>query len=111
VPRLLSVSLEKSSYGNDGEGRGVCPYVVLRARFKFQDLQCGLLLSCLIVSVGSSSHEVTHTKESILQNARSRLGNFREDEVEVALGEIAKIARLRLRDLVETGSGARAKRR
>jgi OHCU decarboxylase len=51
-----------------------------------------------------------HTKESILQNARSRLGNSREDEVEVALGEIAKIARLRLRDLVEAGSGERARR-
>ncbi len=42
-----------------------------------------------------------HTKESILQNARSRLQNSREEEVETALGEIAKIARLRLQDLVE----------
>jgi OHCU decarboxylase len=42
-----------------------------------------------------------HTKESILQNARSRLQNSREEEVEIALGEIAKIARLRLQDLVE----------
>ena len=43
-----------------------------------------------------------HTKESILQNARSRLENSREEEVEIALGEIAKIARLRLHELVET---------
>jgi 2-oxo-4-hydroxy-4-carboxy--5-ureidoimidazoline (OHCU) decarboxylase len=42
-----------------------------------------------------------HTKESILQNAQSRLENSREEEVEIALGEIAKIARLRLQDLVE----------
>jgi OHCU decarboxylase len=44
-----------------------------------------------------------HTKESILRNARSRLGNAREEEVETALGEIAKIAHLRLQDLVESG--------
>ena len=44
-----------------------------------------------------------HTKDSILQNARGRLENSREEEVEVALGEIAKIARLRLQDLVEAG--------
>ena len=42
-----------------------------------------------------------HTKESILQNAESRLGNTREEEVEAALGEVAKIARLRLQELVE----------
>ena len=42
-----------------------------------------------------------HTKESILQNAESRLENSREEEVEIALGEIAKIARLRLQELVE----------
>ena len=42
-----------------------------------------------------------HTKESILQNAKSRLENSREEEVEIALGEIAKIARLRLQELVE----------
>jgi OHCU decarboxylase len=41
-----------------------------------------------------------HTKESILQSAGSRLGNSREEELEVALGEIAKIAGLRLRELV-----------
>ena len=44
-----------------------------------------------------------HTKKSILQNAGSRLKNSREEEVETALGEIAKIARLRLQDLVEEG--------
>src|SRR3712207_1391304 len=42
-----------------------------------------------------------HTKDSILQSAGSRLGNAREEEVEVALGEIARIAHLRLQDLVE----------
>ena len=46
-----------------------------------------------------------HTKESILQNAGSRLENSREEEVETALGEIAKIARLRLQDLVEQEGG------
>ena len=46
-----------------------------------------------------------HTKESILQNAESRLENSMEEEVEVALGEIAKIARLRLHDLVEADPG------
>jgi OHCU decarboxylase len=48
-----------------------------------------------------------HTRESILQNAGSRLGNSREEEVEVALGEIARIARLRLQDLVETDEAPR----
>ena len=47
------------------------------------------------------------TKESILQLAESRLENSREREVEVALGEIAKIARLRLGDLVEQGGDRR----
>jgi 2-oxo-4-hydroxy-4-carboxy-5-ureidoimidazoline decarboxylase len=51
-----------------------------------------------------------HTKESILQNAACRLGNSREEEVEVALGEIAKIARLRLRELVETDEAPRENR-
>jgi 2-oxo-4-hydroxy-4-carboxy-5-ureidoimidazoline decarboxylase len=51
-----------------------------------------------------------HTKESILQNAASRLENSREEEVEVALGEIAKIARLRLRELVETDEAPRGNR-
>ena len=39
-----------------------------------------------------------HTKDSILANADARLGNTREQEIETALGEIAKIARLRLED-------------
>ena len=46
-----------------------------------------------------------HTKESILAQAEARMEHSREEEVEVALGEIAKIARLRLEDLVETDPG------
>jgi OHCU decarboxylase len=46
-----------------------------------------------------------HTKESILQNAESRLEASRKEEVEIALGEIAKIARLRLQDLIEQDGG------
>jgi len=42
-----------------------------------------------------------HTKESILQQAEARMEHSRAEEVEVALEEIAKIARLRLDDLVE----------
>jgi adenine deaminase len=38
--------------------------------------------------------------ESILTNADSRLGNTTEQEIETALGEIAKIARLRLEDVL-----------
>jgi OHCU decarboxylase len=48
-----------------------------------------------------------HTKKSILQNAESRLANSREKEVEIALGEIAKIAHLRLQELVEQGGDRR----
>jgi 2-oxo-4-hydroxy-4-carboxy-5-ureidoimidazoline decarboxylase len=44
-----------------------------------------------------------HTRESILRSARQRLGNSAEEEVQAALGEILKIARLRLEDLVEGG--------
>ena len=44
-----------------------------------------------------------HTKESILKGAEERLGNTREEEMETALDEISKIARLRLEDLVEEG--------
>ena len=44
-----------------------------------------------------------HTKESILRNAERRLENTPEEEVETALGEVNKIARLRLGDLVEGG--------
>ena len=39
-----------------------------------------------------------HTKESILRVASERLGNSEDEEVRVALGEIAKIAWLRLED-------------
>lgn len=44
-----------------------------------------------------------HTKESILKEAEERLGNSKEQEIETALAEISKIARLRLEDLVEEG--------
>ena len=44
-----------------------------------------------------------HTKKSILKGAEERLGNTREEEIETALAEISKIARLRLGDLVEEG--------
>jgi OHCU decarboxylase len=40
-----------------------------------------------------------HTKESILRVAAERLAHTRDEEVRVALEEIAKIARLRLEDL------------
>ena len=39
-----------------------------------------------------------HTKDSILAAADARLANSPEAEVDTALGEIAKIARLRLED-------------
>jgi OHCU decarboxylase len=42
-----------------------------------------------------------HTQESILAWAEERLGHERDEEVEIALGEIGKIARLRLRELDE----------
>jgi OHCU decarboxylase len=41
-----------------------------------------------------------HTKDSILAWGRERLSHPADDEVAIALGEIAKIARLRLDDLV-----------
>ncbi len=41
-----------------------------------------------------------HTKYSILDNFRIRLQNNRSQEIATALGEIAKIAGLRLRDIV-----------
>ncbi len=44
-----------------------------------------------------------HTKETILADAAARLGRPRPEEIETALGEIAKIAHLRLQDLVEAG--------
>ena len=51
-----------------------------------------------------------HTKESILKNAGERLGNPREREVQVALAEVHKIARLRLEDLVEGDGDGRGDR-
>jgi len=42
-----------------------------------------------------------HTKESILAQFAARLENDGQREVETALEEICKIARLRLRDLIE----------
>ena len=39
-----------------------------------------------------------HTKESILRTAAERLDHTEAEEIRVALGEIAKIARLRLED-------------
>jgi OHCU decarboxylase len=41
-----------------------------------------------------------HTTQSLLAWGEERLGHARDEEVRTALGEIAKIARLRLRDLV-----------
>ena len=41
-----------------------------------------------------------HTKESILATAAERLENDAESEREIALAEIAKIARLRLQDVL-----------
>jgi 2-oxo-4-hydroxy-4-carboxy-5-ureidoimidazoline decarboxylase len=46
-----------------------------------------------------------HNKETILASAAARLGHSRPEEVETALGEIAKIAHLRLQDLVEPDPG------
>jgi 2-oxo-4-hydroxy-4-carboxy-5-ureidoimidazoline decarboxylase len=43
-----------------------------------------------------------HTKESILASFAARLHNSREQEIKTALGEIAKIAHLRLYDVIET---------
>ena len=42
-----------------------------------------------------------HTKETILTDAAARLKHSRSEEIETALSEIAKIAYLRLQDLVE----------
>ena len=46
-----------------------------------------------------------HGKETILAAAAARLGHSRPEEIETALGEIARIAYLRLRDLVEPREG------
>jgi 2-oxo-4-hydroxy-4-carboxy-5-ureidoimidazoline decarboxylase len=45
-----------------------------------------------------------HTKDSILAWGSERLGHATDEEIVVALGEIAKIAGLRLRDLVASSS-------
>ena len=42
-----------------------------------------------------------NTKETIFAGAESRLSNTREEEIGAALGEISRISRLRLEDLVE----------
>ena len=42
-----------------------------------------------------------HTKERILRNFATRLEHTPDEEINTALGEIAKIANLRLRDFVE----------
>jgi OHCU decarboxylase len=42
-----------------------------------------------------------HTRASILESFEARLRNDREHEIATALGEIAKIARLRLDDVLE----------
>jgi OHCU decarboxylase len=44
-----------------------------------------------------------HGKETILADAAVRLGQSRPEEIETSLGEIARIAHLRLQDLVEPG--------
>lgn len=44
-----------------------------------------------------------HTKQTILSGAEARLGHSQTEEIEFALGEISKIADLRLQDLVEGG--------
>jgi OHCU decarboxylase len=41
-----------------------------------------------------------HTKESLLRVAAERLSNSKDEEIRVALEEIAKIARLRLEDVL-----------
>jgi OHCU decarboxylase len=41
-----------------------------------------------------------HTKDSILAWGRERLAHTEDQEIAIALGEVAKIADLRLRDLV-----------
>lgn len=48
-----------------------------------------------------------HDKASILRSAGDRLENSYEEEFETALAEISKIAKLRLRDLVEDAEEGR----
>jgi 2-oxo-4-hydroxy-4-carboxy-5-ureidoimidazoline decarboxylase len=45
-----------------------------------------------------------HTKDSILAWGRARVAHTSDEEVAIALGEIAKIAGLRLRDIVGEGA-------
>ena len=47
-----------------------------------------------------------HDKDSILRFASERLANSTEQEIDTALGEISKIATLRLRDLIHDRSNA-----
>ena len=49
-----------------------------------------------------------HTKETIFAQAEARLEHSRSEEIEIALGEIGKIAHLRLLDLVEPQPGEAA---
>ena len=50
-----------------------------------------------------------HTRDTILEDAESRMRHTREQEIMIALGEVVKIARLRLEDLTEgTIAGAPA---
>ncbi|MGZ4195092.1 MAG: 2-oxo-4-hydroxy-4-carboxy-5-ureidoimidazoline decarboxylase [Solirubrobacteraceae bacterium] len=44
-----------------------------------------------------------HTKDSILAWGNARLEHSHDQEIDIALGEITKIARLRLADLIEEG--------
>ncbi|HET6885056.1 MAG TPA: 2-oxo-4-hydroxy-4-carboxy-5-ureidoimidazoline decarboxylase, partial [Rubrobacteraceae bacterium] len=46
-----------------------------------------------------------HGKDTILASAAARLGHSRSEEIVTALGEIARIARLRLEDLIEQEEG------
>lgn len=45
-----------------------------------------------------------HTKDSIIAWGNARLDHTRDQEIDIALGEITKIARLRLSDLVVEAS-------
>lgn len=50
-----------------------------------------------------------NTKETIFAGAENRLANTREEEIEAALGEISRISRLRLEDLVEDSANGGGK--
>jgi 2-oxo-4-hydroxy-4-carboxy-5-ureidoimidazoline decarboxylase len=52
-----------------------------------------------------------HTKESILENVQSRLGNSRDEEIRTVLAEISKISHYRLLDLLERAGKRRPKHR